>query len=141
MQIAFSMWFSESQYRGSANLSSESGTAQPPPRNYNQHLSFKPWHLNCVCDHLCFISIYLVHPLARRVLRYQKSLRDIFGVWECSKHFPFKLMAISFYAISAYERFHRTRYLQIVAETYTELSPSLRFRFPMWSWTKRKEAI
>ena len=25
--------------------------------------------LNCVCEHLCFISIYFVHPLARCVLR------------------------------------------------------------------------
>lgn len=44
---------------------------------------------NCVCEHLCFVSIYFWYLLARCVLWYQKSLREvIFGVWECSEKFP-----------------------------------------------------
>lgn len=31
--------------------------------------------LKCVFEHLCFIVIYFMHPLARRVSRYQKSLK------------------------------------------------------------------
>lgn len=33
--------------------------------------------LRCVCEHLCFISIYSTHPLARWVLRHQKNLREV----------------------------------------------------------------
>jgi len=52
--------------------------------------------LNCVCEHLCFISIYFVRPLARCVLMYQKSLKEvILGVWKCSKNFPYTLMVIA----------------------------------------------
>ena len=52
--------------------------------------------LNCVCEHLCFISTYFVYLVTRCVLRYQKSLREIiFLVWECSKIVPYKLMVIA----------------------------------------------
>lgn len=37
--------------------------------------------LKCVCEYLCFISIYFVHPLAQCVLRYQKSLREPVGCY------------------------------------------------------------
>lgn len=37
-----------------------------------------PRALNWVCEHLDFILISFVHPLARRVLRYQKSQRKVF---------------------------------------------------------------
>ena len=66
--------------------------------------------LHCVCEHLRGISVYFVHPLPRCVLGYQKSPREvIFGVWECSKSFPYELMVIAslLYAISAYKRIHR----------------------------------
>jgi len=33
--------------------------------------------LTCVYEHWCFLSIYSVHPLARCVLRHQKSLREV----------------------------------------------------------------
>lgn len=33
--------------------------------------------LSRVYEHLCFISIYFMHLLARCVLRYQKSLRGV----------------------------------------------------------------
>lgn len=36
--------------------------------------------MNCVCEHLCFISIYLVQLIARCVLRFLKSLRAPEGV-------------------------------------------------------------
>ena len=66
--------------------------------------------LNCVWEHLCLISIYCVHPLARCVLRYQKSFREvIFWFWEHLQFFPYKWVAIvsSLYAILAYKSFHR----------------------------------
>jgi len=73
---------------------------------------------------LCFISIYFVHSLARCVLRYQKNLREvIFGVWECSKNFPYKLMvaASSLHAILIFTRkgLIGTLYFQIAGETCT----------------------
>ena len=40
------------------------------PGNHTQQLRIKaPIASNCVCEHLCFILIYLVCPLARRDLR------------------------------------------------------------------------
>lgn len=69
-----------------------------------------PVALHCVCAHLCYISVYFVHPLARRILGYQKSLREvILGIWECSESFPYKSMVIIslLYAILAYQRIHR----------------------------------
>lgn len=33
--------------------------------------------LNCIREHLCFISGYFVHPLARCVLRYQRGLKEL----------------------------------------------------------------
>jgi len=41
----------------------------------SQHEAAIP--LNFICEHLYFISIYCVHPLARYVLRSQKSLREV----------------------------------------------------------------
>ena len=62
------------------------------PGSWAQQLSLKPAALSCVCEHLCFISIYFVHLLARCVLRYQKSLREvILGVWERSTIFSIEM--------------------------------------------------
>lgn len=48
---------------GAGTLSTQSGTAkllpQEPPRSASQHQTAMA--LNCVCKHLCFISIYFVH--------------------------------------------------------------------------------
>ena len=79
--------------------------------------------LKCVCEHLCFILIYFVHELARCVLRYQKNLKEaIFGIWECSKCFPCKLMVMSslLYIVSVYESFHR--YILLLDSTRNLLS-------------------
>lgn len=59
------------------------------PHSACQHLSF-----NCVS--ICVLAP-LVHWLARNILRYQKSLKEVFflvggAVWECSKTFPYRLM-------------------------------------------------
>ena len=44
--------------------------------------------LNFVCEHPGSISTHSVCPMARCVLRYQKSLRQVIsGVWECSQFF------------------------------------------------------
>ena len=55
---------------GESTMSSKSGRAKLIPWK----LHSAPQHhaaiaLNCVCEHLCFISIYSVYPLARRVIR------------------------------------------------------------------------
>lgn len=69
--------------------SGESGPARLLPRTPHsaaQHQTARA--LNCVREHLCFISTYFVHPLARRVLGYQKSRGEVmFWFWERSKHF------------------------------------------------------
>lgn len=45
--------------------------APPSPfiRNYTQHLCIKPPSLNYVCEHLCYILNYFVHPLVRGILK------------------------------------------------------------------------
>ena len=64
--------------------------------------------LNCVCEHLCFISIYFVRPLARCVLRYNSFFAlHYFGLQKISKHcvltielpgkFPVPFLKISFF--------------------------------------------
>lgn len=55
---------------------SESGIQLFPwgPQSAPQHEATRT--LNCVCEHLYFVSICSVHLLAKRVLRYQKSLRE-----------------------------------------------------------------
>lgn len=40
------------------------------PRNYTQRLRTSGEALNCVCEHLCCISIDFLHPVARCVPRY-----------------------------------------------------------------------
>lgn len=60
-----------------------------------------------LCEHLWFIWIGFVYPLATWGLRHQTTLRD--WVLECPQIFPYKLIIIasSVYAISAHKRFHR----------------------------------
>lgn len=64
--------------------------------------------LSCVCEHLGFVWVYSVHPLVRCVLWYLNSLKEgILEVWECSKFFPYKLMATVslLYTILTYKSF------------------------------------
>jgi len=62
---------------------------QPPSLQTTLSLSASSSHiLNCVCEHLCSMSIYSVHLLASCILRHGKSLRKvIFWVWGSSKNF------------------------------------------------------
>ena len=69
------------------------GTHHAPSLGATLSVSASSCHSFELCEHLCFILIRSVHLWARCVLRYQKRLREvIFGVWECSKFFPYKLM-------------------------------------------------
>ena len=58
---------------------------------------------------MSFTSIYFVYPLARCVLWYQKSLREVlWGVWGRLQVSPYKLMVTaSSLDVLVYERFHR----------------------------------
>ena len=61
MKLAFSSCFAARRYRGSATLISESSAAKLLPwelPSTSQHQAAVA--LNCVCEHLCFISIFLV---------------------------------------------------------------------------------
>ena len=61
-------WFcSELLQRQHAPWAVRVALPSPFPGNYTQHQAVIT--LNCVCEHLCFISIYFVIPLARCVLR------------------------------------------------------------------------
>lgn len=89
--------------------------------------------LNCVCEHLCFISVNFVCPFVRCVLRYERSLKKgckeitlsikldtikcfDFGEWKTNK-----LMVITYllYAIWHMKSFIGIFYFWIVGETYT----------------------
>lgn len=77
----FSIGFAASCYRGSSNPGSNSGTANLlclELHSICQHQAAIA--LNCVYEHLYFIWIYFWHLLARYVLRYQKSLRELIRV-------------------------------------------------------------
>lgn len=77
VKTAFGICFAGSLYRGSAHSpSSEGGTAQLlplQPHSAPQHQATQA--LSCVCEHLCFTSMYFVHPLASCVLGYQESFK------------------------------------------------------------------
>lgn len=117
VKIVFSTCFTVSCYRGSTTPWAVR-VVPPSPflGNCTQQLSIKSPELWTMSErkHLCFISIYVLHVLARCVLKYQKSLRKvIFDIWECSKNFLYRLMAIAslFYAILGYKSFHRNALL------------------------------
>lgn len=69
-KIPLSFGFATSCYRCSVHPSSKSGPAKLLPCElhsaYQHQVSIA---LNCVCEHLCFISVYFVHPLARCIVR------------------------------------------------------------------------
>ena len=105
-------WFCRELLQRQQTMSSERG----PVQLFSQELHSASQHqaaraLNCVSNHLCFISIDFAHLLARCVLRYHKSLRSYFGGLGTLNIFPYKLMVIasSLYTISAYKRFHGMR--------------------------------
>ena len=125
----------QSQHRSSTPQGSGSGPAKLLPQEPNsasQHQAAIA--LNRVCEHLSFMSICFMHLLARCVLKYQKTLRELlllrvfmlsikmdiikctyieFGIRESSKCFLYKLMVIasSHYTISVYEKFPRNTLL------------------------------
>lgn len=75
VKTASSGCFAASQRGGSPEWPAAS---QAPSQGRARGTSAKPPELRTVCEHLCFISVSLVHPLARCVLRYHKSLRGVF---------------------------------------------------------------
>jgi len=79
-KIAFSVCFAMSHYGGSARPEhrGKSGPIELLPQEIHSTSQYPVARaLNCVCEHLCFVLIYSVHPLARCVLRYQKSLKEV----------------------------------------------------------------
>lgn len=66
---------------------SESGPTQLLPRE--PHSASSPIALNCICEHLCCILIYVVHLLARCVLKYQRAHKGtvLSVIMDIIKHF------------------------------------------------------
>lgn len=92
-------WFCSESCGGSAHA--VSGLLPREPRSASQPSARA---LNCGTEHLGIVSMYCVRPWVSCVWRYQKSPKKvIFGVWECSKHFPYKVTESHL----AYESFHR----------------------------------
>ena len=83
----FSVCFPASCCRSSEHSCRERGPAKLlpwEPRSASQHQVVIA--LNCVCEHLCVISIYFVHPLAKCVLRYNSFFAlHYFGLQKVSK--------------------------------------------------------
>lgn len=61
--------FWSSLCRGRAHPEQGEGHCQFPCLNYTECLRIKPPELRAVYEHLCFIWVYLVHPLASCVLK------------------------------------------------------------------------
>ena len=97
MKIAFDICFAASHYRGSMHPSGESGPANLFPgelHSASRHQAAVA--LNCVCERLCCIWIYFVHPLAGCVLRYEKNLREvIFRSGKAQQFFLYELVVIT----------------------------------------------
>lgn len=69
--------FDSQPLKRQCSLGSESGTTKLLPQElYSASQPQASITLNCVREHLCFIWVYFVHPLARYILRYQKCLRE-----------------------------------------------------------------
>ena len=84
----------------------KSGTTKLLPWELHSTLSRHRFELSLsIC---AFFSIYFVHPLARCVLRYQKTLRDYFGDSGLLKFFSIIMVIVFVFFTSAEERFHRT---------------------------------
>lgn len=66
--------------------SSESGWHQAPSQEPHSAWRHQGTVTDCVCEHLCFISVYSEHPLARCIPMYKESLQEvIFSICESSK--------------------------------------------------------
>jgi len=75
-ETAFSVCLAVSRVGGRTHSNSERGAPQRLPRElHSASQPPAPRALNCVCEHVCFLLVCSVHPLARCVLRYQKSLK------------------------------------------------------------------
>lgn len=91
-QKQHSACFAVSHYRGSTHPE-KSGPTKILPWELHSASSHQSFEL---CEHLCFILIYSVHLLARCVLLYQKSQREvIFWFQGHSKLFPNELMVFA----------------------------------------------
>lgn len=105
--MALSVCFAANHYRGHGYSEQQEWPHQAPSSGlYSASQHQATIALSCVCEHHCFILAYFGHPLARCVLRYQKSLRGYFSGLEHSKNFPlykFMVSASSFYTILAYK--------------------------------------
>lgn len=79
--IAFCICFAVIHCTGTTHPSSKSGPAKLLPLKLHSACQHRTTiALKGVCEHVCFVSMYFVHPLARCFLRDQKSLREvIFG--------------------------------------------------------------
>lgn len=90
-KIAFSVCFAMSLHGGNARPEhwGKSGPTELLPQEIHSTSQYPVARaLNYVCEHLCFVLIYSVHPLARCVLRYQRRLREvILGGPGMPKHF------------------------------------------------------
>ena len=108
-KIVFSVCFPASCCIGSEHSCRERGPTKLlpwEPHSASKHQIVRA--LNCVCEHLCFISICFVHPLARCVLRYNSFFAlHHFGLQKVSKScilttglpgkFPVPFLKISFF--------------------------------------------
>lgn len=110
MKIAFSICFALSHSLQRQHVAHgavpQSGTAKLPPWKVNQYQGTRALTLVCICA----LSQFICTSVSKIVLRYQKNLKeDIFGVQECSRFFPYKLIvtASSLYTILVYKTFHK----------------------------------
>lgn len=95
MKTAFSIGFVVSLVEAVAPKVVRVVPSGPHPANHTDHLPIRLLTLTCVHEHLWLILIYFMHLLLRCALRDQKSLREVnFGIWECLKFFPYKLMVL-----------------------------------------------
>lgn len=102
-------------------LGSKSGHAKLLPQElYSVSQNPASRILNCVCEPLCSIW-FALGSISRMWSKVSEKPKDsYFGVWECSKLFPYKLMGIafSFYTISVYKSFNRNALLSESERAY-----------------------
>lgn len=76
VKIVFSLFCNKPLVRQVCTMTSKSGTAELFPWEL-YYLSYQATHRFKLSEHLCFVSIYFVHLLAKCVLRYQKCPREV----------------------------------------------------------------
>lgn len=73
-------WFFFAVKEATAPRGARVAVGAPSPVNHSASQQQVAAALSHVCEHLSFISTHSIHPLARCVLRYRKSLREFKGV-------------------------------------------------------------